>query len=875
MRRILVKAREKFLDKNSPVFTISILFLLTLVSYGQTLFMYFLIDDNALIYKLLHFDQNLGLWGKGFFGEGPYRHIVDQFIPFFPIFGINPVPYFSVGLLLYFFTSVILYFFFKFLTKSKLIAFSAASIFASGFVGSETMFGIVNSWQTPRGLIMAVFTFWLFYKYIQSKNTMFYFLSVFLFFFALDTVYIRAHGLIFAIFFFDLLFWPVAFKLLPLSGFILRQLPFLFIHFYIYLSSVAYAREFGIFRLLHGIFIEGKLVLATIPIQDIGNLLIPDFFSKILDRFVSKYFFLPVEFSFGSFLAGIFVCIFSIYVIIKNFKKENFLVRVILFSFIFSIANFIVFWLRETGHTLWTTHRYFFYSFAGVSLFWATSFYLISKQFKKENLLRFLTIMVVVIYLLLGVSYQREFNQRRSFPAKKFFSSFEQAIPDIPKGAVIYFDLMNDNQIKGEFGSFFGGIFSEGSNLAIYSPHIDYMNDFTFTYKFEDVLKALQERKVSINNVFSFYYSNKGLINTTADTRNLLKNNKITTLDAYLKSTTKSQNIGNNFITSPIYSTKENVTFVNYPKIIFEINGQIPSLIPSTLTLSMRITPKLLNIPFQSYNQTYQISPNQKRKIFDYLSSQQEYLRTASASAASFWKEQEPKFAIDTRLETSWRGHRGFWDEIYKKHITDKEFFELDLKKVKRVSQIIWVTAQTPLIPTDYSILTSLDGISWNLVKSVHKIRNLPHSSVVIDTFEPTDARFIKMEIYKTIGNDGPEIEEFEVIEEQYANLDRDLIRKVGEEPFSEIETVEDYNDALSYVLASSNLRFYFRSDADSNQDPIKYFELPIKIDGMYHEYLLNLPASGMKWVTFTIEGLNFPAEILLKSPIFEYQYIK
>lgn len=863
---------NKFIKSTKFIF-ISLLFI-SLIAYGQILFMYFWIDDSALIYKLQHLDQSLGFWGKGAIGQGPYRHIVNQFVPFYPIFKINPVPYFAVGLLLYFLTSLAVYFFSISLTRNKSIALIAAAIFASGYVGSESIFGITNSWQTSRGIIMAFGTFWLYYKYLKSKKLIFYILSVILFFFSLDTIYIRAHGLIIALFLFDIIFSPVLINFKSLLGLFTRQIAFIVIHYNIYLTGGGYASSFGIWTLLKDIFDDGKYYLLFIPFEDLGNLFFPSIISEKINLIISQYINLPKKISTFSVLFSLVIIFFTTYLVAKFRKSQKLLTKVLLFSFIWAVANFIIFYLRETNHSLWTTHRYFSYSFAMVSLFYASAIYLTSQLisvFNKDDIRIMLSSIIVITYLALGVTHQHQFNKERSSPAKKFFYTFEQSLPQIPKGAYLYFDIKNDNKVKKEFGSFFGGMFSEAANLAIYSEGIDYTNDFIFTYKFEDVLKALAEGRVSLNNVFTFYYDDKGLIDTTADVRKLLQSNLSVNLStSHLKSTTPYQIVGREFVTSPQFA-QAGTTIVTYPKIYFEPDQHIPSLIPSNLTFSMKIAPLLPPLPFQSPKQTYQVSNSQKSMIFDYLISQDQYFKTASASAASYWKEQESRLAIDNRLETAWRGHRGFWDEIFRKHISDKEFFSVDLKTVKRISQIRWVTAQTPLIPTEYSILVSPDAVDWQLVKNVSQIRNLPHSSEVVDSFNPIDARFVKMEIYKTLGNDGPEIKEFEVVEEKFAYLDRNLTAKVKEDPFSKIESSQDYSDALTFVLATAKIRIYFKSDADVDQDPTKYQELSALIDGQFHEYSLDLPASGANWIRFSLEGINFPAKIEIVDPVIKF----
>jgi hypothetical protein len=149
-------------------FVALILLIVTLLAYGQTLQMYFWIDDNAVIYKLQHMDQIIGYWGKGLVGEGPYRHIIDQFVPFYPLFKTNPIPYYAVGIGLYYLAVLTIYFFVKKIVGSKPLAFCTALIFASGYIGSDSVYGITNSWQTLRGIIMTLATFSLYYKYIKK-----------------------------------------------------------------------------------------------------------------------------------------------------------------------------------------------------------------------------------------------------------------------------------------------------------------------------------------------------------------------------------------------------------------------------------------------------------------------------------------------------------------------------------------------------------------------------------------------------------------------------------------------------------------------------------------------------------------------------------
>lgn len=857
----------------NPVFVAVVLFIIVFIAYGQTLSMYFLIDDNALIYKLQHIDQTLGLWGKGLLGEGPYRLRVLQFFPFYPIFGVNPIPYFAVGFILYYLTALVLYFFTLVIARNRSIAFAAASIFAAGYIGSETMFGITNSWETNRGIIMALFTTLLYYRFLITKKGIFYLLALVLFFFSLDTVYVRAHGLIFTLIAFDLFLGCKRFSLREIGKAVVRILPFGIIYYQIYIAVTGgEVGRFGIWKIIQSAFNEGKLVPLTVPLQDIGNLFLPDVLTSRADNLLRSFITIPSGFYVGSFLAGILVLVW-LFLILKTFRKKESLFRVLLFSFFFAVSNFMLFYAREPQNSLWTTHRYFSYSFVGVSIFWAVSFYLIAKKIKNEKFFWTFSALVIIVYLSLGASYQREFNAKRSLLAKSFFASFTSFVPNIPKGAVTYFDLANDNKVRGEFGSFFGGMFSEASNLAIYNPHLDYTKDFIFTYKFDDVIQMINEGNTDINKVFTFYYGDKGLIDTTQNVRELIIDGKLVTLgtEQFSSNTPFGVSVGS-FTTETDLKESRGITIGENPIIKILAFNDNPSLVPSTFSFSMSVAPKLLPLPYETKNKSFDVDSKMKNKIFSYLLSQDNFKKTAVATSASFWKDQEPKFAIDNRLETSWRGHRGFWDDISRGKTSNVEYLNIDLKKVFTINQVRWVSAQRPLVPIHYRILTSIDGKTWNLAKEVISDKTLSEGTTVVDSFSPIAARFVKMEILKTYGNDGPEIKEFEVIESRFDDLDSSIVERVRQEPFSRIDNKIQYNDALLFIKQNAVMRFYFMSSADSGQDPTKYVEIPVQVDGKIHEYQVSLPATGINWTQFLISGFNFPAQIYISLPRIIYK---
>ena len=177
-------------------------------------------------------------------------------------------------------------------------------------------------------------------------------------------------------------------------------------------------------------------------------------------------------------------------------------------------------------------------------------------------------------------------------------------------------------------------------------------------------------------------------------------------------------------------------------------------------------------------------------------------------------------------------------------------------------------------MPIKYRILTSIDGQDWQIAKEVDKRQYLNPSTYVTDDFSPRSTRLLKMEILKTYGNDGPEIQEMEVVEERFSDLDQNAINSVKQDPFGRIENLAEYEEALRYLYQNASMRLRFRSDADSGFDPNKYLDMPIFIDGNPHLYSVDLPASGLNWSQFKIEGFNFPAEVVLDQPKLTFKSI-
>src|SRR3989338_1156923 len=111
------------------------LLLVVFLAYGKILGMYFYLEDYLILYSIQNPTSPEAGYGSGIFGR-PFGWAVTPFIPFYPLFGLEPQGYYLIEVLLYFAASISVYFFAKTFTGNKKAAFGSALIFASGYVGS-------------------------------------------------------------------------------------------------------------------------------------------------------------------------------------------------------------------------------------------------------------------------------------------------------------------------------------------------------------------------------------------------------------------------------------------------------------------------------------------------------------------------------------------------------------------------------------------------------------------------------------------------------------------------------------------------------------------------------------------------------------------
>jgi len=127
-------------------------------------------DDNALVFKFTHINEDAGYLGKGIFGEGAYRYTVTPYYPIFKLFGYNPIPYFVFCLVIYILSVFAVYFFFTILFSNRLKALVAGLIYASGYIASDGFIRLFNSVLASLSVILVTLNLGFYFKYYKTKR---------------------------------------------------------------------------------------------------------------------------------------------------------------------------------------------------------------------------------------------------------------------------------------------------------------------------------------------------------------------------------------------------------------------------------------------------------------------------------------------------------------------------------------------------------------------------------------------------------------------------------------------------------------------------------------------------------------------------------
>ena len=479
--------------------------LVTLFSYGYIKELYFYSEDFVDIYHFL-FGGNQPF---------PYHGIKYLLYPLYLIFGTQPSGYFLVTFVLYTILAFLLEFVIWIYSKNKLLAFISGLIFATGYIGSNTMSMVEMAIPEIIYLISLLGILFFYKRYIDSHSLKSWSITFFTYSFLLLFISQRAHSLIFIIFITDIfLTWNPKGKLLLENIFnsIKRILPFIITFVGIYLGLPFLLSSRGIGNYIGTVWIwQSYRVLSfdsyLVFLSDLGNYLVPSFYQEkiiellqklsynlsvliiistlgglfillilclntLLKKRGSLYFFnilllfntlALISFSKGRFnlLLGSLIGQYLLYFIsgLLIFIKMNLKIRKLLIFLSTSwIASYFIFHLHEAERVHFSDHYYLLSGFPFFTSIIASIFavFISLKPTIKMKLFGygFLAIIFSSYISAAHLSKSKQGYLERSYYLQNFISSLKGAVPQLTGDKnLFYFDVVNNNETIDIFKS--------------------------------------------------------------------------------------------------------------------------------------------------------------------------------------------------------------------------------------------------------------------------------------------------------------------------------------------------------------------------------------------------------------------------------------
>ncbi len=872
--------------------------LIIIISYGQLLFMQPWEDDNALFFKLANLEGSAGYLGQGPFGEGAYMYTATPYIPIYTFFGHNTVFYFAFAIFFYFLATLSVYKTFSWIL-GKRSGQIAGFLYATGYIASDGFIRLFNTIITSISVIGISFFAFFYWQFYRQKNLRWYLLALLTFFMVNELAHTRTHYLVVIVIAFELLFFNKGKNIIiSIRNLLLRLIPFLYI-FYRYFVVGADARSSNIKTFLEGI-LKGQFYNLYGWLSGLTSVVIPDWFTNLLFKlqaFLSSTTSINLPYAWLLSSVSLFVFVYIILGSSKNKKlltvsfsllitvwaiisKQIFTTPVLnigeqqifvgfLGGVLFILGLLIIWIIPKTFKPIfavfgfWTIvnigaysannpllifgsiHRYLAHSFFAFIGILAVFIALLPDKLKGLSKLVF----IIIIFWGLGnlvasVSYQNNIVRFRSNPPRDFYRSLKSFLPKIERGDVIYFDVADN--AKGYFRDAFSVAQMPEETAIAWRYGID-RYDIRRVTKFDDLVKLITEgsftdkekNNVSIHNVYTFFYSSSGLVDTTDDTKKLFEGSSV------------KQAIFNGQLES-----KDDLT-VSLSKVVKSV---VPTEVELTLS-AVPLDPKELHFPYSKNDQMAKnnIAKNDEyRKLaFEYKKSLESLRQKLSVKTSNDWKDNIASNLIDGNSDTFWRGDRVLWR-------SQGAILILDLKQALEVDRFVWINASPSNTPIEYKIETSLDGEHWQDAKEINDLKRIDTKELQVIKFSPRRSRFVRMVITKTLSMDSAGIAEAWVVPTTFSELYVQEAEEFLAEPFGYVPSVESYRSSLSELAFKGRVQVYWISDKSDSWTSAVGREIDVIYDGSLHKYKIVLPAGGTKIDSLKLMVAEIPGTITL-----------
>jgi len=849
--------------------------------------MYVWQDDNGLFFKLAHIKESPGYFGPGPFGIGPYKYTATPYIPIYEAFGFSTFPYFLLNLGLYCLATVCVYKVF-----SKILGANGGKIvgflFAAGYIASDGFIRLFSSPLFSLSVVLISLLLFSYWNYFKQGKIRWYLLSILFYFLAVEFIRARTHYLIGVVFLFEFIFLAFRKPIKSIIFSLFRLLPFIAV-FYQYFLQYPDGRA-GQVKVFVLSLLKGDFQVVYSLVSSWSNLVFPNWLlNKILlvninflwlavpvaaviilvlifrdcakkkiliavftfavgiwsfsagSIFSTKLLNLGPKELFVAFFGGVLIILFSAgYFAIKNNKN------LYLFLFLWAIANILAYSMYNPTVAYDSINRYLVHSFLAL----AGLLGILCLGFRNITLRKAITGLVIIWgvgNMVNSFIYQNKILATRSNPPRKFYSQLKGFVPAIKKGDILYFDVAANS--RGYFADSFSVASMPETTALAWRYGVD-RYDFYLVTEFEDLIKTVQTKNISMDEIHTFFYSNGELTDTTSTIRNLLsQGGESVVLDKY-----QEGGGGNDFTV--------------------DLDKPMESFLPMELefTLTARAGDSAnLSFPY-TRNSTFGASKIAKDKdlrklAFAYQGFKNDFYARTSVSTSSNWQKRVSNNLIDQDPDTAWQGDRVLWGTEKKSSLS------LDLKTTQEINRFVWINAFGNNTPIQYVISVSSDGTTWKEVKNISSINRVDSREPQVVEFEPQKVRFIKMTIFKSLNGDSPGISEVWVVTADFIKLKINDVEEFLRRPFAYVPDQNSYKEALTGVGFKGDVKISWMNNKNSGWTSQTNSKINVIYDGLERNYKLIIPAGGTKISAIKLSDMQIPGDIRLSR--IEARYLK
>lgn len=855
---------------------ISVLLAILLFSYGQILGMGVWQDDNGLFFKLAHIGENTGYLSAGPFGSGPYKYIATPYIPIYHFFGYNTVAYFLLTFGIYFCTTIVVYNVYKRIL-GKRGGRVAAILYAAGYIASDGFIRLFNSVVTSVSVVTISLFFLSYWNYLKKLKIRWYALSLSFYFLSVELARGRTHYLIGIVFLFEILY--IAKKKISWKAFLntfLRVIPFTFI-FWKYFVLHADQRSAGVGNFIAGV-LKGDFHLIYGFVSSVANVFVPDWTTSFLYRNFSAsaiwVFFLTLTGVIIFYIhrknrklaigAGVLLLIWmlasrSIFNVLIISPSEYQIITAFLGGWILIVMTALPVIIEEKYRRMyilllfWTVLNVAAYAaynplvvYESINRYLAHSFFAVTGLFailyigvKKGRLGLFVKLLVFcwgIGNLFSAFTYQRNVLAERSYPAAKFYSDLKLLVPEVSKNDIFYFDVADD--ARGYFADAFSVASMPETTALAWRYGVDRYDIYRNT-NIQELVNTISKNSLNAKNLHSFYYSKEGLLDTTsAMVQNLFTKTNATHPE--YKESQEGSGIIFNFddlkSVSPIRVNLSIQANVNYSSLTFPLGAE-------NLTL----------------NNVY-ISTALRNESFSYEREKKNFYKNAKINVNNVWMDATDEKIDDNNVSTFWRAHRVEWGKGIPATI------DIDLGKVEEIDSLVWINTYAANSPTQYSVETSVDNNNWKKVKTVDLVRRLNPADLQIEKFDKTNARFVRMEITKSLSSDSPAISEIWVVPAEFDDLNIIDAENFLKSPLAYVQNKEDFINTIRLMNYTGTVNVSWVDSTQSAWQKTSTSKIAIAYDGTTHQYSIDLPVRGSLLKALKIDGFQIPGDVTVNG---------